>query len=292
MASSDFFGSLGRDSSWRRAWLAVWFVGAVVTAGSVLADDSDDQPPPPRPVRSDECTASAGRRPLSARIAVSTTVPKPTKAAAADAADPDASASAEAAALTEPVATEPVAPEPEPVPSKPVRSRAAANVRASVAPKQAPKQAESDKSALLSKVKARLASISEPPPRIDRATGRPVPPRLSIDVVESRVEAVVGQTLSWQIRLRNDGATAHDVAATLFFAEGIEPTSAAGVQTTIAAGEVRFATIDKLESGETVELTVCGKATQAGPVVSRAEAGCREIPGTIAREGVVVILPK
>ena len=124
----------------------------------------------------------------------------------------------------------------------------------------------------------------------ERFTTLPIPPtpRLTLTVVESHVEAEAGRPIEWQLRLCNTGGTAaRNVEATLFFAEGIEPVAAAGATAALAAGEVRFDPVPSLPAGGVVELSVTAVGTEAGPVVYRAEVESRDLPGPVAREGVI-----
>jgi hypothetical protein len=124
----------------------------------------------------------------------------------------------------------------------------------------------------------------------ERFTTLPTPPtpRLTLTVVESHVEAEAGRPIEWQLRLCNTGGTAaRNVEATLFFAEGIEPVAAAGATAALAAGEVRFDPVPSLPAGGVVELSVTAVGTEAGPVVYRAEVESRDLPGPVAREGVI-----
>ena len=114
-------------------------------------------------------------------------------------------------------------------------------------------------------------------------------PRLVVDCEETPVEPAGGDTVTWRITVRNTGAPAHGVTASVFFAEGIEPVHASGAAAVLSPGEVRFDPIEELPAGGSVELLVTGEARQAGAVAYRVEAGCREVPGHAARESVVVI---
>lgn len=118
---------------------------------------------------------------------------------------------------------------------------------------------------------------------------RPGIPRLVVDCEETPVEPAGGDTVTWRITVRNTGAPAHGVTASVFFAEGIEPVHASGAAAVLSPGEVRFDPIEELPTDGSLELFVTGEARQVGAVAYRVEAGCREVPGHTARESVMVI---
>lgn len=116
-------------------------------------------------------------------------------------------------------------------------------------------------------------------------------PRVSVDVRESVLEASEGELVTFRIFVMNTGnRAAHDIDTTMFFAEGIEAEAADGAESTISAGEVRFETIEKIEPGQKIELSVKGRTGPPGIVVYRTEVIGRETPGTVAREGAVTVL--
>lgn len=121
---------------------------------------------------------------------------------------------------------------------------------------------------------------------------KPAVPRLLIDCEESTVDARQGDWIRWRITIRNAGATAHHVVATLYFAEGIEPLAAAGHGHSLATGEAKFSPVASLGEDDSVQLEVTGRAARPGAVAYRIEVGCRDLPGHFAREAVILVRPK
>ena len=120
---------------------------------------------------------------------------------------------------------------------------------------------------------------------------RPNVPKLRIECEESTVEGRRGDMVTWRVKVRNAGALAHGVLVTLYFAEGIEPATAVGQPHKLSAGEVRFNPFETLGPDDSLELQVAGRAVQAGAVAYRVEVGCRELPGNVAHEAVVLVRP-
>lgn len=115
-------------------------------------------------------------------------------------------------------------------------------------------------------------------------------PRVTLEVTESQPLATRGTPIEWRLRLCNTGGEpAREVAAMLFFAEGIEPVAASGQMASLAAGEVRFHPLESLGPGETVELVVTGVATEPGSVAYRAEVLSGDLPEAVASEGEVQV---
>ncbi len=121
---------------------------------------------------------------------------------------------------------------------------------------------------------------------------KPAVPRLLIDCEESTVDARQGESVRWRITIRNAGATAHHVVATLYFAEGIEPLAAAGHGHSLATGEAKFSPVASLGEDDSIQLEVTGRAARPGAVAYRIEVGCRDLPGHVAREAVILVRPK
>lgn len=121
---------------------------------------------------------------------------------------------------------------------------------------------------------------------------KPSVPRLLIDCEESSVDARQGESIRWRITIRNAGATAHHVIASLYFAEGIEPLAATGHGHSLATGEARFSPVASLREDDSIQLEVTGRAARPGAVAYRIEVGCRDLPGHVAREAVILVRPK
>lgn len=121
---------------------------------------------------------------------------------------------------------------------------------------------------------------------------KPAVPRLLLDCEESTIEARHGESIRWRITIRNAGAAAHHVLATVYFAEGIEPTGAEGHRHALSAGEARFSPVETLGEDEAIQLEVIGRAVRPGAVAYRVEVGCRDLPGHVAREAMILVRPK
>ncbi len=126
----------------------------------------------------------------------------------------------------------------------------------------------------------------------ETAVRKPSVPRLLIDCEESTVDARQGESIRWRITIRNAGATARHVVATLYFAEGIEPTAATGHGHSLSTGEAKFSPIQALGEDDAIQFEVTGRATRPGAVAYRIEVGCRDLPGHVAREAVILVRPK
>ena len=126
----------------------------------------------------------------------------------------------------------------------------------------------------------------------EKEARRPSVPRLLIDCEESTVDARQGESIRWRITIRNAGATARHVVATLYFAEGIEPMAATGHGHSLSTGEAKFSPIETLGEDDAIQLEVTGRAARPGAVAYRIEVGCRDLPGHVAREAVILVRPK
>lgn len=276
--------------------LATW--GGLASAG----DPDGGAIPPGKPVRSTVDTAAAGRRPLAVRIAmadklksgepkvVEPAVGSPSSTAETPEAPPSGTSSGEGA------------------------SDAGSFVPGSSAAASSPEHREQGvphRDRLLGRVRERIAALAESPTPAGpspagtasaavqkgpesvaaRPNSRPNVPRLRIECEESTIESRRGDTVTWRVKVRNAGTVAHGVLVTLYFAEGIEPTTAGGQAHKISAGEVRFSPVETLGPHDAIELQVTGKAVQAGAVAYRVEVGCREVPGNVAHEAVVLVRP-
>lgn len=152
--------------------------------------------------------------------------------------------------------------------------------------------------ALLARVKRALAGIpreSEASLSIVEMESPPtvVPARLEFNVNESRSVIREGEQIVLRIAVRNvGGEPAQGVAATLFFADGVEPMQAIGQSAEVYPGEVRFDSIDTLPPGDSFNLMVTAIGTRAGSVAYRGELECQQVPGGLTCEGAVTIRPR
>ncbi len=152
--------------------------------------------------------------------------------------------------------------------------------------------------ALLARVKRALAGIpreAEASLSIVKMESSPtvVPARLEFNVNESRSVIREGEQIVLRIAVRNvGGEPAQSVAATLFFADGVEPMQAIGQPAEVYPGEVRFDSIDTLPPGDSFNLLVTAIGTRAGSVAYRGELECQQVPGGLACEGAVTIRPR
>ena len=120
-----------------------------------------------------------------------------------------------------------------------------------------------------------------------------VPAWLEFDVRESRSIVKEGERVVMRIAVRNvGGAPAEGLTTRLFFAEGVEPIHATGQAAVVSPGEVQFQTLDSLAPGNSVHLLVTAIGTQPGNVVYRGELQCRQLSGSLAREGSVTVSPR
>ena len=120
-----------------------------------------------------------------------------------------------------------------------------------------------------------------------------VPAWLEFDVRESRSIVKEGERVVMRIAVRNvGGAPAEGLTTRLFFAEGVEPIHATGQAAVVSPGEVQFQTLDSLAPGNSVHLLVTAIGTHPGNVVYRGELQCRQLSGSLAREGSVTVSPR
>ena len=120
-----------------------------------------------------------------------------------------------------------------------------------------------------------------------------VPAWLEFDVRESRSIVKEGERVVVRIAVRNvGGAPAEGLTTRLFFAEGVEPIHAMGQAAVVSPGEVQFQTLDSLAPGNSVHLLVTAIGTHPGNVVYRGELQCRQLSGSLAREGSVTVSPR
>ncbi len=108
---------------------------------------------------------------------------------------------------------------------------------------------------------------------------------LKLDVSDPPGPAAVGDTVVYEIRVRNRGTSAaENVSIVGLFSEGIDPTIVEGAQFSIRDGRVTFEPIKKLPPEHEVRLRIRASATSAGNHIFRAEAICRELDIKLAVE--------
>lgn len=108
---------------------------------------------------------------------------------------------------------------------------------------------------------------------------------LKLDVSDPKGPVPVGSEVDYEIVVTNRGrSTAEQVSVVGLFSAGIEPTSAEGVQATIADGRVGFSTIGALPAGQQVTLKIRARAESAGTHLFRAEVVCRDLEIKLAAE--------
>jgi hypothetical protein len=112
--------------------------------------------------------------------------------------------------------------------------------------------------------------------------------------VESPPQAVgEGEAIVLRISVRNLGSEpANAVAATIYFAAGIEPVTATGHAADIYPGQVRFNTLQALPAGESIELMVTAVGTRPGSMAFRGEVDCQELTAALSADGELTVLPR
>jgi len=95
----------------------------------------------------------------------------------------------------------------------------------------------------------------------------------------------VGQEATYEIVVRNRGTKrAEAIDVVTFFSEGIEPVRADGGEYEMTSGQVAFHTIDGLDAGRQVVLTIHAKATHPGTHTCRTEVDCPSVDAKLAVE--------
>ena len=108
---------------------------------------------------------------------------------------------------------------------------------------------------------------------------------LKLDVSDPPGPAAVGDTVVYEIRIRNRGTSAAaNVSVLGLFSEGIDPTIVEGAQFAIRDGRVTFEPIKTLPPDHEVRLQIRATASHAGTHIFRAEAICRELDIKLAVE--------
>ncbi|MCG8448101.1 MAG: hypothetical protein MI725_00795, partial [Pirellulales bacterium] len=108
---------------------------------------------------------------------------------------------------------------------------------------------------------------------------------LKLDVSDPPGPAAVGESVVYEIRVRNRGTSAaENVSIIGLFSEGIDPTSVEGSRFSIRDGRVTFQPVKILPPDHEVRFRIHAAATQAGTHIFRAEAICRELDIKLAVE--------
>lgn len=108
---------------------------------------------------------------------------------------------------------------------------------------------------------------------------------LKLDVTDPSGPVAVGTPTSYEIHVRNRGASsAREVNVVALFSEGIEPEKAEGAQYSVTDGRVTFKTIDELPAGREAVLKIRAHAIQPGTHIFRAEVLCKDLEIKLAAE--------
>jgi uncharacterized repeat protein (TIGR01451 family) len=108
---------------------------------------------------------------------------------------------------------------------------------------------------------------------------------LALDVSDPSGPVPVGEDATFEIQIRNRGTLrAERIDVVAFFSDGIEPASAAGAGYEIGPGQVVFRTLDGLDAGRELVLTVKAKAIRPGNHICRTELVCRSADIKLADE--------
>ena len=98
---------------------------------------------------------------------------------------------------------------------------------------------------------------------------------LTLSVVDPRGPLPTDENVTYEIRVKNRGSKmATNVNVVMHFANGIEPTAAAGMKNEVTPGEVAFQPIPVIEPGQELVLSVVAQAQQSGTHVFRAQLTC------------------
>lgn len=109
---------------------------------------------------------------------------------------------------------------------------------------------------------------------------------LILSVNDPRGPLPTGEDVAYLIKIKNRGTkAATNVNLVMHFSEGIEPTSAVGVQNRVGPGEVVFEPIPKVEPGQELTVTVHAQATTAGTHIFRAQLTCDDSDSREIAEG-------
>ena len=109
---------------------------------------------------------------------------------------------------------------------------------------------------------------------------------LTLNVVDPRGPLPTGETVAYEIRIKNRGSkAATNIDVVMHFADGIEPTAAEGMKNQISPGEVAFNAIPAIQPGQEIVLTVMAQAEQSGTHVFRAQLTCDDSDSSEIAQG-------
>ena len=109
---------------------------------------------------------------------------------------------------------------------------------------------------------------------------------LTLNVVDPRGPLPTGETVAYEIRIKNRGSkAATNIDVVMHFADGIEPTAAEGMKNQISPGEVAFNAIPAIQPGQEIVLTVMAEAEQSGTHVFRAQLTCDDSESSEIAQG-------
>jgi len=114
---------------------------------------------------------------------------------------------------------------------------------------------------------------------------------LLLSIVDTDDVIGTGETITYRVRVRNQGAYAdEDVALTLEMPTGLEYQKSDGPSQAESNGQrVNFDPIDKIEPGQTLEWMVTANAKTAGEKLTRCELQSKELQNTVEAEEVSTI---
>ena len=108
---------------------------------------------------------------------------------------------------------------------------------------------------------------------------------LKLTVTDPQGPVPVGETVVYEIRIRNRGTTdAQNVGVVGLFSAGIDPNAVEGAQFSVRDGRVSIHPINTLPAGQELILKIRAVATQAGTHVFRAEVSCQDLDIKLAAE--------
>jgi len=103
---------------------------------------------------------------------------------------------------------------------------------------------------------------------------------LKLSVNDPKGPIPVGEKVAYEVMIRNRGAkAAQNVTVTTQFADGIEPLTTEGAQSSIAGGLVSFQPIARIEPNEEVKLLIYARGVKSGNHIFRTELSSQEPEG-------------